>query len=61
MWIVKGVVAPRAAYEPAAAEFVMAGTPGATADDPRRLPYRNRRKPLYPFEEDALVNYFSPS
>ena len=51
--IVKGVVAPRAAYEPVAAEFVLAGTPGETADDPRQLPYRHRRHPLYPLEEDA--------
>ena len=49
--IVKGVVAPRAAYEPVAGEFILAGTPGATADDPRLLPYRNRRKPLYPLED----------
>src|SRR5262249_30608061 len=51
--IVKGVVAPRAAYEPVAGEFILAGTPGATADDPRVLPYRARRRPLYPLEADA--------
>ena len=49
--IVKGVVAPRAAYEPVAARFILAGTPGETADDPRRLPYRHRRVPLFPLEE----------
>jgi microcystin degradation protein MlrC len=49
--IVKGVVAPRAAYEPIAGEFILAGTPGATADDPRLLPYRFRRHPLYPMED----------
>ena len=53
--IVKGVVAPRAAYEPVAARFILAGTPGETADDPRRLPYRHRRVPLFPLEEDDLV------
>ena len=50
--IVKGVVAPRAAYEPVAARFILAGTSGETADDPRRLPYRHRRVPLFPLEED---------
>jgi microcystin degradation protein MlrC len=48
--VVKGVVAPRAAYEPVAGEFILAGTPGATADDPRVLPYQRRRRPLYPLD-----------
>lgn len=52
--IVKGVVAPRAAYEPIAGEFILAGTPGETADDPRLLPYQHRRRPLYPLEADAI-------
>jgi len=51
--IVKGVVAPRAAYEPVAAEFVLVETPGETADDPRLLPYRRRRRPMYPLEDEA--------
>ncbi len=50
--IVKGVIAPRAAYEPVASMFILAGTPGATADDPRLLPYRHRRRPLFPIEPD---------
>ena len=51
--IVKGVIAPRAAYEPVAKQFVLAGSPGATADDPRLLPYKNRRRPLFPLESEA--------
>ncbi|HEV2275564.1 MAG TPA: M81 family metallopeptidase [Acidobacteriaceae bacterium] len=51
--IVKGVVAPRAAYEPIAGEIILAGTPGVTEDDPRAFPYRHRRKPLFPLETTA--------
>lgn len=51
--IVKGVVAPRAAYEPVSAEILLVDTPGATADNPALLPYVNRRRPLYPLEPDA--------
>jgi microcystin degradation protein MlrC len=51
--IVKGVVAPRAAYEPVAGEIVLVDTPGATANDPALFQYRNRRVPLYPIERDA--------
>jgi microcystin degradation protein MlrC len=52
--IVKGVVAPRAAYEPVAGEIILADTPGATANNPALFPYRNRRVPLYPIERDAV-------
>ena len=51
--IVKGVVAPRAAYEPVAGEIVLVDTPGVTADDPGTFEYQNRRRPLYPLETDA--------
>lgn len=51
--IVKGVVAPRAAYEPIAARVELVDTPGETADDPRHFTYRRRRKPLYPLESEA--------
>jgi microcystin degradation protein MlrC len=52
--IVKGVVAPRAAYEPIAGEVVLVGTPGVTSDDPRRFTYARRRRPLFPLEVDAV-------
>jgi microcystin degradation protein MlrC len=51
--VAKGVVAPRAAYEPIAREIIMANTPGVTSADLSTFDYRNRRRPLYPFEEDA--------
>ncbi|MFN7924620.1 MAG: M81 family metallopeptidase [Bryobacteraceae bacterium] len=51
--IVKGVIAPRAAYEPVARQFILVDSPGETADNPARLPYRNRRRPLYPLEKEA--------
>jgi microcystin degradation protein MlrC len=51
--IVKGAVAPRAAYEPVAGEIVLVDTPGVTADDPGRFEYRRRRRPLYPLEREA--------
>jgi microcystin degradation protein MlrC len=51
--IVKGVIAPRAAYEPVASQFILVDTPGQTADNPARLPYKNRRRPLYPLDDDS--------
>jgi microcystin degradation protein MlrC len=54
--IVKGVVAPRAAYESVAAEFILVGTPGVTADDPHAFSYRHRRTPLYPLEKDTMFS-----
>ena len=51
--IVKGVIAPRAAYEPIAAEIILVDTPGVTSDDPRQFQYANRHRPLYPLEADA--------
>lgn len=51
--IAKGVVAPRAAYEPVSAEIVLADTPGVTSDNPKHFTYQRRRRPLYPMEEDA--------
>lgn len=48
--IVKGVVAPRAAYEPVAGEILLVDTPGVTSDNPAAFVYRQRRRPLYPLE-----------
>jgi microcystin degradation protein MlrC len=45
--VVKGVVAPRAAYEPIAGSLIAVDTPGATSVDPRRLPYTTVRRPLF--------------
>ena len=51
--IVKGVVAPRAAYAPVAPRILLVDTPGVTSDNPRHFTYRHRRKPVYPLEPDT--------
>jgi microcystin degradation protein MlrC len=51
--IVKGVVAPRAAYEPVAARIVLVDSAGVTSDDPRHFDYEYRRVPLFPLEDNA--------
>jgi len=59
--IVKGVVAPRAAYEPIAAEIILVDTPGLTTADPTRFTFRYRRRPVYPIERDATYEYAAAS
>jgi microcystin degradation protein MlrC len=51
--VAKGVIAPRAAYEQVAGEIVLVDTPGVTANNPRLFQYSNRRRPLFPLEEEA--------
>lgn len=51
--VVKSATAWRAAYGPIAAETVILDTPGICPSNLRRLTYRNRRRPLYPFETDT--------
>ena len=51
--VAKGVVSPRAAYEPIAREIVLADTPGVSSADLNSFKFTHRRKPLYPFEETA--------
>ncbi len=54
--VCKGTVSPRAAYEPIAREIIAANTPGVTSADMSSFNYVNRRKPLYPFEPDAVFD-----
>jgi microcystin degradation protein MlrC len=54
--VAKGVVAPRGAYAPIAARIILVNTPGATAADPFQFEYKRRRRPLYPFESDAVYS-----
>jgi microcystin degradation protein MlrC len=49
--VVKGVIAPRAAYEPVCAEIVTVDTPGVTTGDPGRFTYRHRRAEMYPLDD----------
>jgi len=51
--VAKGVVSPRPAYEPIAAQIILVNTPGVTTSDLSFFEYRRRRRPLYPFEPDA--------
>jgi microcystin degradation protein MlrC len=48
--VAKGVVSPRPAYAPIAAETILVDTPGVTSADLSSFPYRRRRRPIYPFE-----------
>jgi microcystin degradation protein MlrC len=51
--VAKGVHSPLAGYGPLAAEVIQVDTPGVTAANLSRLTYRNRRRPLLPFEPEA--------
>lgn len=54
--IAKGAVAPRAAYEPVSAQMIEVDTPGITAANPANFDYLYRRKPMFPFERDAVYS-----
>ena len=45
--VAKGTIAPRAAYEPVAAEIVLVDTPGATAVNPARFTFKLVPKDLF--------------
>ncbi len=48
--VAKGVVAPLAAYAPVCPSIIQVNTPGVTQADMTMFSYKNRRKPLFPFE-----------
>ncbi|MFB3829313.1 MAG: M81 family metallopeptidase [Bryobacteraceae bacterium] len=48
--VVKGAIAPRAAYEPVAARIIEVDSPGLTAVNPKRFTYRQARRPLFGLE-----------
>ncbi len=51
--VAKGVIAPMAAYEPVAkGGFLHVDTPGVTRADMTKLEYRERRRPMFPFERE---------
>lgn len=50
--VAKGVHAPLAAYREVCDGMLRVNTPGSTCADLFQLNYRNRRKPLFPFEQD---------
>lgn len=53
--VAKGVHAPVAAYRPVCPTLIRVNTPGITTADMLQLTYHNRRKPLFPFEENAVL------
>jgi microcystin degradation protein MlrC len=48
--VIKGVHAPVAAYEVVCPTLIRVNTPGSTTADMQHLPYKRRRRPLFPFE-----------
>jgi microcystin degradation protein MlrC len=52
--VVKGVHAPLAAYKAVCKSIVRVDTPGVTSASLNRLPYKMRKKPMFPFEEINL-------
>jgi microcystin degradation protein MlrC len=52
--VAEGVVSPRPAYEPIAAQILLVNTSGVTSSEIERFTYARRRRPLYPFESDAM-------
>ena len=48
--VAKGVNAPLAAYGPLCPTIIRVDTPGVTCADPRKLEYRYRRRPMFPFD-----------
>ena len=52
--VAKGVQAPLAAYQEVCPSIVRINTPGVTTADVVTLPYEHRRKPLYPWEQEAV-------
>lgn len=51
--IIRGVHAPIGAYAELCPTLIRVNTPGVTSADMETLEYRNRRKPLFPFEDPS--------
>ncbi len=49
--VAKGVNAPIAAYREVCDHFLRVNTPGVTTADMTQLPFRHRRRPMFPFED----------
>jgi len=45
--VVKGAIAPRAAYEPVAARIIECDSPGSSAVNPKRFTFQRVRRPLF--------------
>jgi microcystin degradation protein MlrC len=53
--VAKGVHSPRGAFEPIAAEMIQLNTGGCTSADLSLLTYHRRRRPMFPFEDEASI------
>jgi microcystin degradation protein MlrC len=53
--VAKGVNAPVAAYKEVCKNFIRVNTPGVTTADIEKLEYRNRRRPMFPWERDFSI------
>jgi microcystin degradation protein MlrC len=53
--VAKGVNSPLPAYLPIAAEIILVNSPGVTSADLDTFDFKNRRVPLYPFEEPEYL------
>ena len=51
--VAKGVNAPVAAYKEVCKHFIRVNTPGVTTADIEQLQYKNRRRPMFPWERDT--------
>jgi microcystin degradation protein MlrC len=49
--VVKAAIAYKSAYGPIAGSIIEVATPGLTVIDPQALPYRHRRRPLWPLDQ----------
>jgi microcystin degradation protein MlrC len=53
--VVKAAIAYKAAYAPLGARVIEVDTPGLTAANPARFPYRHLRRPILPLDPDVVV------
>ena len=52
--VAKGVNAPLAAYREVCPTSIRVNTPGSTCADMTKLNFHNRRRPMFPFEDEAV-------
>jgi microcystin degradation protein MlrC len=52
--VAKGVHAPTAAYGPVCKKMIRVNTAGVSTVNMRTLPFKKRRRPLFPFEQDFV-------
>jgi microcystin degradation protein MlrC len=52
--VARGVVSPRPAFQPISKKMIVVNTAGATSAALSSFNYKRRRRPLYPFEPDAV-------